>query len=48
MTEGNVDVALVTAEEILKCAEEEFEKAIKTKDVMLYSCLLYTSDAADE
>ena len=36
MTEGNVDVALATAEEILKYAEEEFEKAIKTKDVMLY------------
>ncbi len=36
MTEGNVDVALATAEEILKYAEEEFEKAIKTKDAMLY------------
>ncbi|ABL79094.1 hypothetical protein Tpen_1699 [Thermofilum pendens Hrk 5] len=30
------DVTLVTAEEILKYAEEEFEKAIKTRDVMLY------------
>ena len=36
MTERNVDVALATAEEILKYAEEEFEKAIKTKDAMLY------------
>jgi len=36
VTEGNVDVALATAEEILKYAEEEFEKAIKTKDAMLY------------
>jgi len=29
-------VALATAEEILKYAEEEFEKAIKTRDMMLY------------
>ncbi|MEM3693105.1 MAG: PaREP1 family protein [Candidatus Bathyarchaeia archaeon] len=36
MTEGSLAVALETAEEILKYAEEEFEKAIKTKDIMLY------------
>jgi uncharacterized protein (UPF0332 family) len=36
LTEGNVDIALATAEEILKYAEEEFEKAIKTKDTILY------------
>ena len=36
MVEGSVDVALATAEEILKYAEEEFEKAIKTRDMMLY------------
>jgi secreted Zn-dependent insulinase-like peptidase len=33
---GSVDAALATAEEILKYAEEEFEKAIKTGDFMLY------------
>jgi len=36
LAEENVDVALATAEEILKYAEEEFEKAIKTRNVMLY------------
>ena len=36
MVEGSVDVDLATAEEILKYAEEEFEKAIKTRDIMLY------------
>jgi len=36
LSEANVDVALATAEEILKYAEEEFEKAIKTGDTMLY------------
>lgn len=36
MVDGSVDVALATAEEILKYAEEEFEKAIKTGDTMLY------------
>ena len=36
MVEKSVDVALATAEEILKYAEEEFEKAVKTGDVMLY------------
>jgi len=36
LVEKSVDVALATAEEILKYAEEEFEKAIKTRDVMLY------------
>jgi len=30
------NVALATAEEILKYAEEEFEKAIKTKDMIPY------------
>lgn len=36
MAEGKVDIAFSTAEEILKYAEEEFEKAIKTKDTTLY------------
>jgi len=36
MAEGGADVALITAEEVLKYAEEEFEKAIRTKDIMLY------------
>ncbi|MEZ0346229.1 MAG: hypothetical protein ABWK01_06745 [Infirmifilum sp.] len=36
LVEGGVDAALATAEEILKYAEEEFERAIKTGDVMLY------------
>ena len=36
MVKGSIDVALATAEEILKYAEEEFEKAIKTRDMMLY------------
>ena len=36
MAEGNVDVALTTAEEILEYAEEEFDKAIRTKDALLY------------
>jgi len=36
LVEGSVDVALATAEEILKYAEEELEKAIKTGDAMLY------------
>ena len=35
MVGKSVDVALATAEEILRYAEEEFEKAIKTGDVML-------------
>ncbi len=29
-------MALVTAEEVLKYAEKEFEKAVKTRDAMLY------------
>jgi len=33
---GNVDVSLMTAEEILKYAEEEFERAIKMRDMSLY------------
>lgn len=36
MVEGVVDSSLVTAEEILNYAEEEFEKAMKTKDMLLY------------
>jgi hypothetical protein len=36
LNEKDVDIVLVTAEEILKYAEEEFEKAIKTKDMILY------------
>jgi len=36
LSEANFDAALATAEEILKYAEEEFEKAIKTGDAMLY------------
>ncbi len=36
MAEGVVDSSLVTAEEILNYAEEEFEKAMKTKDMLLY------------
>ena len=31
-----MDSSLVTAEEILSYAEEEFEKALKTKDMLLY------------
>ncbi len=31
-----VDSSLATAEEILKYAEEEFSKALKTKDMLLY------------
>jgi HEPN domain-containing protein len=36
MVKTNVDSALLTAEEILNYAEEEFEKAMKTKDMLLY------------
>jgi len=36
LSEGNVDVSLMTAEEILKYAEEEFEKAVKMRDMSLY------------
>jgi len=36
LVEGVVDSSLVTAEEILNYAEEEFEKALKTKDMLLY------------
>jgi len=36
LVEGVVDSSLVTAEEILSYAEEEFEKALKTKDMLLY------------
>ncbi|MBS7651500.1 HEPN domain-containing protein [Candidatus Bathyarchaeota archaeon] len=33
---GTADSSLATAEEILNYAEEEFEKALKTKDMLLY------------
>ena len=36
MVEGVVDSPLVTAEEILNYAEEEFEKALRIKDMLLY------------
>ena len=36
MVEGVVDSSLVTAEEVLNYAEGEFEKAMKTKDMLLY------------
>jgi len=36
VVEGVVDSSLVTAEEVLNYAEEEFEKAMKTKDMLLY------------
>jgi len=36
LVEGVVDSSLVTAEEILNYAEEEFEKAMKTNDMLLY------------
>lgn len=36
MVEGGVDDALATAEEILSYAEEDFDKAVKVKDMLLY------------
>jgi len=36
LVEGVADSSIVTAEEILNYAEEEFEKALKTKDMLLY------------
>jgi len=36
LVEGALDSALSTAEEILNYAEEEFEKALRTKDMLLY------------
>jgi len=36
LVEGVVDSSLVTAEEFLNYAEEEFEKALKSNDVLLY------------
>ena len=36
MTESSIDVSLVTAEEILNHAKEEFEKALKINDMLLY------------
>lgn len=36
MVQGVVDSSLETAEEILGYAEEEFDKAIKAKDMLLY------------
>ena len=36
LAEGGIDSSLATAEEIPKYAEEEFERALKTNDVLLY------------
>jgi uncharacterized protein (UPF0332 family) len=36
MAEGGVDSMLVLAEEILGYAEEEFRRALETKDILLY------------
>ncbi|MEM0241402.1 MAG: hypothetical protein QXK88_07315 [Desulfurococcaceae archaeon] len=36
MAEGSIDISLATAEEILSCAKEEFRRALKTGDVLLY------------
>ena len=36
MAEGVVDASIATAEEILNYAEDEFEKALKSKDMLLY------------
>ncbi|MBS7638707.1 hypothetical protein KEJ49_07515 [Candidatus Bathyarchaeota archaeon] len=36
MAGGTADSSLATAEEILNYAEEEFERALKTKDMLLY------------
>lgn len=36
MVEGATDTSLATADEILNYAEEEFEKALKTRDMLLY------------
>lgn len=36
LEEGGFDSSLATAEEILNYAEEEFEKSLKTKDMLLY------------
>lgn len=36
MVEGDVDSSITTAEEILNYAEDEFEKALKLKDMLLY------------
>jgi hypothetical protein len=36
LVEGAIDSSSVTAEEILSYAEEEFEKALKSKDMLLY------------
>jgi len=36
LVDESIDVALKTAEEILRYAEEEFEKAVKIRDMMLY------------
>ena len=36
MVDEGIDVALETAEEVLKYAEEEFEKAVRIRDMMLY------------
>ena len=36
MTAGYVNSGLASAEEILGYAEEDFEKAVKVKDMLLY------------
>lgn len=36
MAKNIIDSSLVTAEEILKYAEQDFEKAIRTNDILLY------------
>jgi uncharacterized protein (UPF0332 family) len=33
---GNIDVSLASAEEVLSYAKEDFEKALKTNNIMLY------------
>jgi len=33
---GSIDVSLVSAEEVLSYAKEDFEKALKTNNIMLY------------
>ncbi|MEM2168617.1 MAG: hypothetical protein QW186_02285 [Candidatus Bathyarchaeia archaeon] len=36
MAEGSIDISLATAEEILSYTEEEFQRALKTGDMLLY------------
>ena len=45
--EGNVTgISTITDEDQVRCLPEDFEP--ESAEVFLYSCLLYTSDAADE